>query len=133
MLSLNLELTPWIWNQKGLRNSNTRFGLVAICNFTKIAEVVSVDNMAPAETIRGLKDTFKPMGEPKQVYSDEECSMTSAQMLKFINEAEIKSVQASTHAHTVERFIRTFQDNLFRRLDALKQTTMRLVQAYVYH
>merc|ERR1711966_396870 len=30
-------------------------------------------------------------------------------------------IQTTTHAHTVERFIRTFKDNLYRRLDGLKQ------------
>ena len=43
-------------------------------------------------------------------------------MIKFLKQNEIKSVQTTTHAHTVERFIRTFKDNLYRRLDALKQT-----------
>ena len=42
-------------------------------------------------------------------------------MVEFINQNEINSVQTSTHAHTVERFIRTFKDNLYRILDALKQ------------
>ena len=43
-------------------------------------------------------------------------------MVTFLSRTEIKAVQTSTHAHTVERFIRTFKDNLYRRLDALKQT-----------
>ena len=43
-------------------------------------------------------------------------------MIRFLNQNEIKYVQTSTHAHTVERFIRTFKMNLYRRLDALKQT-----------
>ena len=72
--------------------------------------------------IRGLNEIFKLMWKAKQVYSDEESSMKSAQIVELINQTEIKSVQPSTHAHTVERFIRTFKDNLYRRLDALKQT-----------
>ena len=48
--------------------------------------------------------------------------MRSAKMIKFLKQNEIKSVQTTTHAHTVERFIRTFKDKLYRRLDALKQT-----------
>ena len=36
-------------------------------------------------------------------------------------EAILKTIQTSTHAHTVERYIRTFKDNLYRRLDGLKQ------------
>ena len=71
--------------------------------------------------IDGFKQIFISMGEPKQLYSDEESSMRSAKMVQFMNQTEIKSVQTSSHAHTVERFIRTFKDNLYRRLDALKQ------------
>ena len=46
----------------------------------------------------------------------------SAKIVEFLNRTEIKSVQTSTHVHTVERFIITFEDNLYRRSDALKQT-----------
>jgi hypothetical protein len=38
-------------------------------------------------------------------------------MINFINE----TVHIITHAHTVEGLIRTFKDNLYRRLDSLKQ------------
>ena len=40
---------------------------------------------------------------------------------RFMNDNDIKHVQTSTHAPSVERFIRTFKDNLYRRLDGLKQ------------
>ena len=48
------------------------------------------------------------MGKPIQLYSDEESSMRSAKMNRFLGETETKSVQTTTHAHTVERFTRTF-------------------------
>ena len=102
--------------------SDTRYGLVAIDNFTKIAEVIPIKNRTPESIIAGLKKIIAEMGKPKQLYSDEESSVKSAKMIEFLNRTEIKSVQTSTHAHTVERFIRTFKDNLYRRLDALKQT-----------
>ena len=102
--------------------SDTRYGLVAIDNFTKIAEVIPIKNRTPESMIAGLKKIITSLGKPKQVYSDEESSMRSLKMIRFLNQTEIKSVQTSTHAHTVERFIRTFKDNLFRRLDALNQT-----------
>ena len=101
--------------------SDTRYGLVAIDNFTKIAEVIPIKNRTPESIIAGLKKIIASMGKPKQLYSDEESSVKSAKMVEFLNRTEIKSVQTSTHAHTVERFIRTFKDNLYRRLDALKQ------------
>ena len=40
---------------------------------------------------------------------------------RCIHEHDIKHVQTSTHAPSVERFIRTFKDNLYRRVDGLTQ------------
>jgi len=101
--------------------SNTRYGLVAVDNFTKIAEVVAIKNRTPESMIEGIKKIIESMGKPTQLYSDEESSMRSAKMIKFLKQNGIKSIQTTTHAHTVERFIKTFKDNLYRRLDALKQ------------
>ena len=61
------------------------------------------------------------MGKPKQLYSDEESSMRSSRMNRFLNGNDVKSIQTTTHAHTVERAIRAFKNKLYRRLDALKQ------------
>ena len=102
--------------------SDSRYGLVAIDNFTKIAEVIPIKNRTPESMIEGLKKIITSMGKPKQFYSDEESSMRSLKMIRFLKQTEIKYVQTTTHAHTVERFIRTFKMNLYRRLDALKQT-----------
>ena len=41
--------------------------------------------------------------------------------IRCIHENDIKHIQTSTHAPSVEIFIRTFKDNLGRRLDCLKQ------------
>ena len=102
--------------------SNTRYGLVAVDNFTKIAEVVAIKNRTPESMIEGIKKIIESMGKPKQLYSDEESSMRSAKMIKFLKQNEIKSIQTTTHAHTVERYIKTFKMNLYRRLDALNES-----------
>ena len=68
-----------------------------------------------------MKLIIEELGKPKQLYSDEESSLRSTEFFRFINENNIKTIQTSTHAHTVERYIRTFKDNLYRRLDGLKQ------------
>ena len=51
--------------------SNTRYGLVAIDNFTKIAEVVPIKNRTPESMIEGIKKIITSMGKPKHIYSDE--------------------------------------------------------------
>ena len=100
---------------------DTRYGLVAIDNFTKIAEVIPIKNRTPESMIEGIRKIIASMGKPKQLYSDEESSMRSLKMNRFLNDNDIKTIQTTTHAHTVERFIRTFKMNLYRRLGALKQ------------
>ena len=45
--------------------------------------------------------------------------MGSAQMNSFLRENEIKSVQTTTHAHTVESYTKTFKYKLYRILYSL--------------
>ena len=113
--------------------SNARYGLVAIDNFTKTAEVVPIKTRTPEAMIDGLKKISISMGKPKQLYSDEASSMRSAKMIRFLNGNELKSVQTTTHAHTVERFIRTFKDNLYRRLDALNEDNTKWITHKQYN
>ena len=106
----------------------TRYGLVAIDNFTKVADVIPITNRQPAELIRSLKLIFQSMGKPKQLYSDEEGGFRAKEFIQFIHENDIKHVQTSTHAPTAERFIITFKDNLYRRLDALNQDKSKWIE-----
>ena len=69
--------------------SDSRYGLVAIDNFTKIAEVIPIKNRTPESIIAGLRKIIASMGKPKQVYSDEESSVKSAKMVEFLNRTEI--------------------------------------------
>ena len=98
-----------------------RYGICAIDIFTKMVSVIPMKNRSPSEIIRGLKLIFEELGKPKQLYSDEESSLRSQDFFRFIHESNIKTIQTSTHAHTIERFIYTFRMNLQRRLDALDQ------------
>ena len=47
------------------------YAMVAIGNFIKIAEVISIEHRQPIELISALNLIFKSMGTPKQLYSDE--------------------------------------------------------------
>merc|ERR1711906_92207 len=89
---------------------------------------MGIKNRQPAELIRSLKLIFQSIGKPKQLYSDEEGGFRSSEFIRFLNQNDIKHIQTSTHAATAERFIRTFKDNLYRRLDALKQDKSKWVE-----
>ena len=88
-----------------------RYGLVAIDNLTKVVEVIPIKNRQPTELISALKSIFQSMGKPKQLYSDEQSSFRAKVFFRFIHENGIKHIQTSTHAPSVERFIRPFKDN----------------------
>ena len=68
-----------------------------------------------------MKLIIEELGKPKQIYSDEESSLRSQELFRFINDNNIRTIQTPTHAHTVERFIYTFKMNVQRILDALGQ------------
>ena len=105
-----------------MSKSDPNIGLVAIDNFTKMASIAIIKNKQPNEVIAGLKYIFNKLGgKPKQIFSDEEGAFNSGKYQVFLNENNIKHIQTTTHAHTVERFIGTFRMNLQRRLDALNQ------------
>ena len=83
---------------------SVRYAMVAIGNFTKVAEVVPIENRQPIELISALKLIFNSMGIPDQLYSDEESSFRAKVFFRFMNDTGIKHVQTSTHAPSVERF-----------------------------
>ena len=47
--------------------SNARYGLVAIDNFTKMAEVAPIKNRTPEAMVDGFKKIFTSIGKPKQL------------------------------------------------------------------
>ena len=98
-----------------------RYGLCAIDTFTKMVSAIPIKNRSPSEIIRGMKLIVEDLGKPKQLYSDEESSLRSTEFFMFINENNMKTIQTSSHAHTIGRFIGTFKYILYRRLDGLKQ------------
>ena len=89
--------------------TNMRYGMVAIDNFTYIADIVPIQNKQPDEIIRAVKEIFNKICIPKQIYSDEEGSFNSPKYIVFINEKKVKHIQTSTHAATAERFNRTVE------------------------
>ena len=100
--------------------------------FTKMAEVIPIDNTQPDEFTRVLHEMLNEMGIPKQLYSHEEGSVNSNTLVQLINEHDIKPLHTSTHAHTVERCITTFRDNVFRSFIGLNHRTSERIR-HIYN
>ena len=65
--------------------------------------------------MEGLKNMD---GKPKLIYSDEEGSLFSSTITDYLKEEKIELHTTRGHPAFGERFIRTFKDMLFKRLDA---------------
>ena len=92
--------------------SDARYGLVAIDNFTKIAEVVAIKNRTPESMVEGLKKIIASMGNPKQLYSYEASSMRSLKMIRFLKQNENKI--GSNHDSCT--YCREIYQNIFNEL-----------------
>ena len=83
-----------------------RYGFIAVDNFTKVASVIPTENKQLDEIIRAIA-----MGVVLLIQTN----------IEFINKQHIKHIQTTTRAHTVERFIQTWFNNLYRRINVLNQ------------
>ena len=106
------------------------YGLCAIDNFTKTVGVIPISNIKPSEVISALKLIYGQLGNPKQLYSDEDSNLRSQEFFRFVNENNIKTIQTLTHAHTIGRFIYIFRVKLYRRLDGLNQDKHEWVKQF---
>ena len=63
--------------------------------------------------------------KPEIIYSDDEASLSTDAMQKYLKERNIRKVIARSHAWFCERFIRTFKDMLYKRVEALKDDNIQ--------
>jgi len=90
--------------------------------FTKYAVVVALKDKKPEGLLEGLKHIFKHMGgNPAVLMSDEEGSLHSKLVNDFLRKEGIKYIVNRNHTPFVERFIRTFRNMVFRRLQRRKE------------
>ena len=86
--------------------------------FTKYATVVTLKSKKPDDFLAGLMECLKNMkGKPKYIFSDNEGSINSKDVLGYLEKEKIDVITTRNHAHFVERFIRTFKLYLRKRID----------------
>ena len=102
-----------------LKNQKFRIGLVMIDIFSKFAVVVPIKSKQPPDLLAGIMEGINKMGKkPELVYSDEEGSLNSGVIKEYFDKEKIETHQTRTHPAFAERFIRTFKDMLFKRVEA---------------
>jgi hypothetical protein len=102
------------------KNNNFRYALVAIDNFTKYAWAIPMEYKIPSSIIPAFKQILTKIGTPKQLYSDDEGSFNSKEMVQLLNEKKIKHI-ITTFAQGVERFNRTLKTATILKMRAMGQ------------
>ena len=96
-----------------------RAGLVLIDVLSKYAVVVPIKSKDTYDVIKGTKEALKKMGEkPQLIYTDDERAIAGEDFQEFVEGEGIKLFRTRNHPAFAERFIRTFKDKLFKRVEA---------------
>lgn len=101
-----------------LENQKFKIGMACIDIFTKFAVVVPIASKQIPDFMAGLLECLAKMAKkPKFIMSDEEGAMNSNDVKAYLKKQSIEVIQTRSHAHFVERFIRTFKFMLRKRID----------------
>ena len=99
----------------------TRSGLVLIDIFSKYAVVLPIPSKNPPDVLAGILEGIQKMGDkPDMIYADEEGSLTGSKVdiIGALKDRGIELYTTRGHPNFAERFIRTFKDMLFKRVEA---------------
>jgi len=91
-----------------LENQNFKVGMACIDIFSKYAVVVAIKSKQEGDVASGILECLNKMGNtPQIIYTDDEGALKTEAMQKYFKEKNINHVVTRSHAHFVERFIRT--------------------------
>jgi hypothetical protein len=97
------------------QSDQPRYGLVVIDIFSKYADVQPLTNKDSTSVYEALQKSFKIMGFPMSVYSDDDGAF-KAKVKEFFDGEGIKHITTLTHANVAERFIRTIKNGINDRV-----------------
>ena len=96
-----------------------RGGLVCIDVLSKYAVVIPIVSKNEPDVIEATKEALRRMGKkPKIIYSDDEKAIAGGDFKDYIEGENIELYRTRGHPAFAERFIRTYKDMLFKRVEA---------------
>ena len=109
-----------------LEDQKVKIGMTMIDIFTKYACVVPIASKSEGDVAAGVLECLEKMGrKPEIIYSDDETALSTDAMQKYFKEHKISHVITRVHAWFIERFIRTFKDMLYKRVEASKDENVQ--------
>ena len=92
-----------------------RYALIVIYAFSRYAYIHPMENKNSEDVLKALKASFKVMGEPIEIFSDEDTAFLSV-VKKYLDGLGIVQKTTRTHANIVERLIRTIKNGVADRI-----------------
>ena len=112
------QLVLFFISKNDLENQKFRIGLVLIDIFSKYATGIPIKSKEPPDVLAGIMEGLQKMGDkPKMFYSDEEGSLYSKTVIEYLEGEKIEIHRTRGHTAFAERFIRTYKDMLFKRVE----------------
>ena len=106
-----------------------RAGLVMIDVLSKYAVVVPIKSKSPADVSAGTMEGLEKMkAKPKIIYTDDEGSISGADFKQLVEDEGIELYRTRGHPAFAERFIRTFKDKLFKRVENDEKKGKNIIQ-----
>ena len=102
-------------------NTTQKFkaGLVAIDVLSKYAVVIPIEAKKGIPVITATMEALQKMGKkPKIIYTDDEGAIGGNDFKQYVKDEGIILYRTRGHPAFAERFIRTFKDKLFKRVEA---------------
>ena len=123
------QLDLFFISSNDLENQKFRIGLVLIDIFTKYATVIPIKSKQPPGVLAGLMEGLNKMDKkPRMLYSDEEGSLYSKPIMEYLEDEKIEIHRTRGHPAFAERFIKTYKDKLFKRVEADKKKGKEHIQ-----
>ena len=95
-----------------------RGGLVCIDVLSKYAVVVPIKGKETTDVVTATMEALNKMGsKPKLIYTDDERAIASSDFKQYVEDEGIELYRTRGHPAFAERFIRTFKDKLFKRVE----------------
>ena len=96
-----------------------RGGLVCIDVLSKFAVVVPIKTKNGEDVLEATKEALGKMGKkPKMIYTDDERAIAGEDFKDYVEGEGITLRRTRGHPAFAERFIRTYKDMLFKRVEA---------------
>ena len=128
------QLDLFFISSNDLENQKFRIGLVLIDIFTKYATVIPIKSKQPPDVLAGLMEGLNKMDKKlRMLYSDEEGSLYSKPISEYLEDEKIEIHRTRGHPAFAERFIKTYKDKLFKRIEADKKKGKENIQWIDYN